>query len=198
MTSNSDIAVKMESYTRKYPLFSLCGLNCGLCPRYHTKGTSKCPGCGGVATAPYKFVAHCGVNSCAKRHSGVEYCYLCEEYPCKKYYDSEKIHDSFITKQRQLADFQKVKEIGLAAYQAELDEKVGILERLLADFDDGRRKSFFCLAVNLLELAYVKDVMAQLKEEINVDATSKEKAGLAVSLFRKKADERKVQLELRK
>jgi hypothetical protein len=126
---------------------------------------SKCPGCGGVATGTYEFVAHCGVNSCAKRHGGIEYCYLCEEYPCKKYYDSEKIKDSFITKQRQIIDFQKIKEIGLAAYQAELNEKVRILERLLADFDDGRRKNFFCLAVNLLELVDVKGVMVQLDAE---------------------------------
>jgi hypothetical protein len=33
----------MKEYYRNYPLFSLCGLNCGLCPRYHTQGESKCP-----------------------------------------------------------------------------------------------------------------------------------------------------------
>jgi hypothetical protein len=159
---------------------------------------SKCPGCGGVATGTYEFVAHCGVNSCAKRHGGVEYCYLCEEYPCKKYYDSEKIKDSFITKLRQLADFQKVKEIGLAAYQAELKEKVSILERLLADFDDGRRKNFFCLAVNLLELADIKDVMAQLDAETKPDSAPKEKAAVAVLLLREMADRREIALELRK
>jgi hypothetical protein len=186
----------MESYTREYPLFSLCGLNCGLCPRYHTKGVSKCPGCGGEAF--YERHPPCGVISCAGRHGGVEYCCLCEEYPCEKYYASEKIKDSFITKQRQLADFQKVKEIGLAAYQAELTEKVGILERLLAEFDDGRRKNLFCLAVNLLELADVKDVMARLGTEITPDATPKEKAALTADMFRQKADERNVRLELRK
>jgi hypothetical protein len=159
---------------------------------------SKCPGCGGVATGTYEFVAHCGVNSCAKRHGGIEYCYLCEEYPCKKYYDSEKIKDSFITKQRQLADFQKVKEIGLAAYQAELKEKVSILERLLADFDDGRRKNFFCLAVNLLELSDIKGVMAQLDAETKPDSQPKEKAAVAVLLLLEMADSRKVTLELRK
>jgi hypothetical protein len=186
----------MGSYARTYPLFSQCGLNCGLCPRYHTKGASKCPGCGGEAF--YERHPPCGVISCAERHGGVEYCYLCEEYPCKKYYDSKKIKDSFITKQRQLADFQKVKEIELAAYQAELTEKVGILEQLLADFDDGRRKNFFCLAANLLELADVKDVMARLGTNIASDVTLKEKAALAADLFRQKADERNIQLELRK
>jgi len=35
---------KMEYKQREYPLFSACGLNCGLCPRYHTDGISKCPG----------------------------------------------------------------------------------------------------------------------------------------------------------
>jgi hypothetical protein len=159
---------------------------------------SKCPGCGGASTGVHEFVAHCGVNSCAKRHGGVEYCYLCDEYPCKKYYDSEKIKDSFITKQHQLADFQKAKEIGWAAYQAELEEKVGILERLLASFDDGRRKSFFCIAVNLLTLADVKEVMARLEVEITPDATPKEKATLAAGLFREKADEQNIRLELRK
>jgi hypothetical protein len=185
-------------YAREYPLLSQCGLNCGLCPRYHTQGVSKCPGCGGVATGVHEFVTHCGVNSCAGRHDGVEYCYLCEEYPCKKYYDSEKIKDSFITKQHQLADFQKVKEIGLAAYQAELEEKVGILERLLADFNDGRRKNFFCLAVNLLELADIRDVMTRLEVEPASNATPKEKAALAVNLFQQKADEQNILLELRK
>jgi hypothetical protein len=188
----------MTDYTRKYPLLSQCGLNCGLCPRYHTQGVSKCPGCGGVATGTHEFVTHCGVNACAKRHGGVEYCYLCDEYPCKKYYDSEKIKNSFITKQRQLADFQKVQEIGLSAYQAELEEKVGILERLLAAFDDGRRKNLFCLAVNLLELADVKDVMARLGTEVTPDATPKEKAALTADMFRQKADGRNIPLELRK
>jgi hypothetical protein len=195
---NGEGGQSMTDYTREYPLFSQCGLNCGLCPRYHTNGVSKCPGCGGASVGTHEFVAHCGVNSCARRHGGVEYCYLCGEYPCKKYYDSGNIKDSFITKQHQLADFQKVQEIGLAAYQAELTEKVGIVERLLADFDDGRRKSFFCLAVNLLELADVKDVMARLEAEVTPDTALKEKAALAVGLFQQKADERNVRLELRK
>jgi hypothetical protein len=39
----------MEIYTRVNPDFSLCGLNCGLCPNFHihTNRKFKCPGCGG-------------------------------------------------------------------------------------------------------------------------------------------------------
>ena len=136
--------------------------------------------------------------SCAKRHGMIEYCYLCGEYPCKKYYDSEKITDSFITKQRQLADFEKVRRIGLPAYQAELGEKVEILGRLLDSFDDGRRKNFYCLAVNLLEMTDIKDVMAQIDAKISPDATPKEKAADSVRIFEKMTDKRSILLELRK
>ncbi|TET26129.1 MAG: DUF3795 domain-containing protein, partial [Dehalococcoidia bacterium] len=38
----------MDKYPlKKYPIVGACGLNCGLCPRYYTQGTSRCPGCCG-------------------------------------------------------------------------------------------------------------------------------------------------------
>ncbi|HCP15088.1 MAG TPA: hypothetical protein DIT32_04865, partial [Peptococcaceae bacterium] len=62
----------MKEYVRAYPLFSLCGLNCGLCPRYHTEGESRCPGCGG----PAFHLKHpsCAVITCSRKHGGVEHC----------------------------------------------------------------------------------------------------------------------------
>jgi hypothetical protein len=36
----------MKDFKRLYPLFSLCGLNCGLCPMHLD---NYCPGCGGGA-----------------------------------------------------------------------------------------------------------------------------------------------------
>ncbi|HOQ09753.1 MAG TPA: hypothetical protein PLG09_06470 [Syntrophomonadaceae bacterium] len=44
-------------------------------------------------------------------------------------------------------DFEKVKTIGLEAYQRELEEKIDILHYILDNYNDGRRKSFFCTAV---------------------------------------------------
>ena len=93
----------MEYKTRQYALFSACGLNCGLCPRYHTNGKSRCPGCAGEGFS----MAHppCRVLSCSQR-KGIEYCYLCDEYPCKKY-DGVDLSDSFITHKNQFLDFEK-------------------------------------------------------------------------------------------
>ena len=190
-----DIEVtKMEYKQRQYPLFSACGLNCGLCPRYHTDGISKCPGCAGEDFSSKH--PTCGVLSCSQRH-GIEYCYLCDEYPCKKFEGVDN-SDSFITHKNQLTDFDKVKNIGLDAYEAELNIKVELLKGLLMNFDDGRRKGFFCIAVNLLDLQDLKSVMEQTKDEIKPDDTLKEKSTTAVRLLQTMAEKRDISLQLRK
>ena len=129
----------MEYRQRKYPLFSACGLNCGLCPRYHTAGASKCPGCSGDGFS--KKHPTCGVLSCSQR-KGLEYCYQCDTFPCQKY-DGAGEFDSFISHLNQLKDMDKAKNIGIGVYSKELGEKISLLETLLANYDDGRRKSFF-------------------------------------------------------
>jgi hypothetical protein len=40
--------------------------------------------------------------------------------------------------------------MGIDAYKEEQRGKKRILDRLLEEYDDGRRDVFFCLAVNLL------------------------------------------------
>jgi len=179
---------------RKYPLFSACGLNCGLCPRFYTDGDSKCPGCGGENFS--KKHCSCSILPCIQR-KGFEYCFLCDEFPCKKYDKWEK--DSFITHQNMMKDFKKAKTNGITVYKKELNEKIKILEVLLANYNDGRRKSFFCIAVNLLELSDVKSVLKQIKKETRADGlTIKEKSMIAVGLFEAIAKERNIVLKLNK
>ena len=184
----------MEYKIRTYPLFAACGLNCGLCPRYHTVGTSRCPGCAGEGFSEVH--PACGVLSCCQR-KGLEYCFLCDEFPCKKY-DGADLLDSFITHKNQFRDMDRAKQIGMEAYAAELNAKVQILEELLRSYDDGRRKGFFCLAVNLLDLADVISIMEQIRDETEPQAPLKEKAATAVRLFRAIADEKGIVLQLRK
>ena len=93
---------------------------------------------------------------------------------------------------------EKAKNIGIEAYATELNAKIAILEDLLENYNDGRRKNFFCLAVNLLELADVELIMAQLKGAVEPQAVVKEKAAAAVGLFQARADELGIELRLRK
>lgn len=54
--------------------------------------------------------------------------------------------DSFISHKNMRWDLEKNDEIGIMAYQEEQKEKIEILRFLLENFNDGRKKAFFCLA----------------------------------------------------
>lgn len=184
----------MSEQTRKYPLFSACGLNCGLCPNHYTNGPSRCAGCGGENF----FYPSCGILACNLLHDGIEFCFLCDEYPCKRY-DGADEYDSFITHRRQMMDNDKARQGGLGAYKAELEEKMEILRALLDGYNDGRRKNLYCIAVNLLELPDLRAAMAQIEAKTAADELSeKEKAAIAAARLQAAADARGITLKLNK
>jgi hypothetical protein len=186
----------MKEYSRKYPLFSLCGLNCGLCPSYQSNSKSACPGCGGKDFC----LKHptCPVVTCNRKHDNVEYCFECSLYPCEKY-KTPNNKDSFITYQKVKHNFDKCCHIGIGEYQKELNKKVNILEELLEKYNNGRLKSFFCLAVNLLELDDLEEIMEDINKKIeNKDIELSEKIKLVVALFETKAQGKNIVLKLRK
>ena len=88
----------MKGFHRDNQLFSLCGLNCGLCPMHLNK---YCPGCGGGEGNQ-----SCKIAKCSLEHDGVEYCFRCREYPCEKYEHIDEF-DSFITHSNRKADLKK-------------------------------------------------------------------------------------------
>ncbi|MGD9567921.1 MAG: DUF3795 domain-containing protein [Sedimentibacter sp.] len=75
---------------------------------------------------------------CSLQHGGIEFCYLCDEYPCEKYAGID-VYDSFIVHRNQLKDFEKVKKIEIDSYQSELAEKIEILKftNIWAIYDKG-------------------------------------------------------------
>lgn len=81
----------------------------------------------------------------------------------------------------------------------ELNEKVNILEFLINNYNDGRKKSFYCMTVNLLNLADLKRIMEQIDKKIkNQDIDIKEKIKLIIDLFESKAKNKNIDLKLRK
>lgn len=178
----------MKDFEREDQLFSLCGLNCGLCTM-HLGG--YCPGCGGGTGNQ-----SCAVARCSLEHGGVAYCYLCAEYPCARYEGIDE-YDSFITHRNRRADMEKARRIGPEAYQKEQARKCEILQTLLETCNDGRRKTLFAAAVNLLELEELNAVLAQLSRG-PADLPVKEKAVQAAELLQMAASRRGIDLKLRK
>ncbi len=152
-----------------------------------------CPGCGGgPGNQP------CAIARCSLQRDNVEYCFLCSDFPCQKYDGAEET-DSFITHQRQLSDIERAREIGINAYNKEQTRKSEILHTLLAEYNDGRKKTFFCLAVNLLPLPQIEEVMDQVANNPSLCVvTLKDKAAYVVALFEDVASRSGLILKLRK
>ena len=83
--------------SKKYPTTGCCGIDCGLCPRYYTEGSSRCPGCCG----PDFFNQHptCSHITCCVKKKNLEVCGHCDEFPCTKFdtWFDEDTYDSFVT-----------------------------------------------------------------------------------------------------
>lgn len=186
----------MKEYIREYPQFSLCGLNCGLCPRYQSKGASRCPGCGGEEF----HLKHpsCAVITCSKKHDNVEYCFQCAEYPCDRYINSDE-KDSFISYQKVCADFENARRNGIEAYKAALKEKIDFLKFLIENYNDGRKTSFYCNAVNLLSLVDIDEIKKSIEDGICKTGTAqKEKITAVTAAVEELARSKGIDLKLRK
>ena len=178
----------MKGFKRENQLLSLCGLNCGLCPMFLG---NHCGGCGNGNQS-------CKIARCSVEHGGIEYCFECSEYLCETYQHIDEF-DSFITHRRQKSDLEKAQAIGIEQYNLEQKEKMGILAYLLSHYNDGRRKNFYCVAVNLLELSELREVMKQIKEKKELSSlSSKEQILYVVDMFQKIADVRNIKLKLSK
>lgn len=180
----------MKNFSRTNLIFSLCGLNCGLCPM---KLGGYCPGCGGGAGNQT-----CVIARCSFQHDHVEYCFLCPEYPCSRYSNIDP-YDSFLTHQGQLRDIERAREIGIEAYNNQLSKRIQILEQLLSDYDDGRSKTFYCLAMNLLPLPEIEILLERtIHENAFIDLPVKEKCRQITGQFKELAQQQGILLKLRK
>lgn len=185
----------MKNYRRKEPSFALCGLNCGLCPRYHTEGASRCPGCGGEDFS----IKHptCAVVTCNRKHDHVEYCFECSDFPCGRYASPSKV-DSFISYAPVHHNMAQAKQ-DIQGYLESLKEKQAILEDLLLHYNDGKSKGFYCLAVNLLPLTALREIWSEIEAtETLVSMNQKEKANQVMDLLKAAASKLQIELTLRK
>ena len=167
--------MSVKNFNRTDELFSLCGLNCGLCG-YRLQG--NCNGCFKDSFC----AAICPMAPCSVKHGNLQYCFECPEYPCK-HYDGFDSYDTLVLHRNQRKDMQKAKEIGMDAYHAEQREKMKILNHLLDRYDDGGKNAFFCPAVNMIKVGDLQKILVQLDEQC-ANMPLSEKADLAETMLR--------------
>lgn len=94
---------------------------------------------------------------------------------------------------------EKAKRLGIDAYNAEQAEKANILGIFLSQYNDGRKKTLFCVAVNLLELQELQTVLKEIDRQPDMETlTLKEKSAFVAGLLQDTAATKNIDLKLRK
>ncbi len=151
-----------------YPTLGCCGLDCGLCPRYYTEGSSKCPGCCG----PDFFNKHpsCSFITCCVNKKQLEVCAQCGEFPCAKIETSLSTqYDSFLTYKKVSSNLSFIRKNGIEKFIEQQRKRIRLLEAMIKNFDDGRSRSFFCIAATLLSIADLKKAIKNSEQKIKAD-----------------------------
>jgi len=186
---------------KKYPIVGACGLSCGLCPRYHTEGKSRCPGCCGPDFWEV-YATGDGFITCCVREKKLETCAQCPDWrSCQRVtrnLEAAKRRDSFIS-YRPLADnFTFIEENGIEEFVRLEMEKQKLLSHLIENLNEGRSKGFYCLSCQLLPLDRLKEVVADAETEIAGVTDIKEKARIIRAAINDLAGGLNIELKLRK
>ena len=185
---------------KKFPSIGACGLDCGLCPNFHRESKSRCPGCCGAGF--WDVHPSCPFITCCVKQNGLETCGQCNEFEfcprVMKQLENAKRADSIISYQPIPTNFEYVRKYGIEKWAACENEKIAFLKTLLADYNDGRSKTFYCLSVQLLPLDKLKPALAQAQKKLATEMTPKDRAKVIRDAFNGLATKSGVKLKLRK
>jgi hypothetical protein len=180
----------------KYKEIGICGLSCRLCPWFQ-KDKNKCGGCKSI----YRMAVGCPFITCAIKKRGIEFCWDCpENKTCekwKKHREYGKIKDSFKCYQTLETDISFILENGLEEFIKLQKIREKFLKEMLNDYNDGRSKSYYCIASTVLEIKELKETLE--KARIKTQGMEiKEKALVLHSILDEIAKKKNYCLKLRK
>jgi hypothetical protein len=158
--------------TKIYPTIGVCGLDCGLCPRYYTVGPSRCPGCCGPDF--FNKRPSCSFITCCVKKKGLETCAECSDFPCSKFksdeeYQQLELSSSYPPDRKIMSNLNFIKENGVKKFIEQQQRRIRLLEIMIENFNDGRSRSFFCKAAALLDLTSLKSSLNKATRKIKTD-----------------------------
>ena len=160
----------------KYKTVGVCGLSCVLCPNYQTNAISRCEGC----KSETRMVVGCPFITCAVKNKGIEFCWECSENETcakwKKHRDTGKELDSFKCYQKLEDDIHFIKENGVDKFAEVQSVRERLLAHMLEEFNEGRSKSYYCMAATILTVHEIEEVINELRNTatgLDIKAKSK-------------------------
>jgi hypothetical protein len=164
---------------------------------YHMHEESKCAGC----KSPARMAVGCPFITCAVKKRSVEFCWQCSESDScekwKKHREASREHDSFKCYQKLEDDISFIFEHGIEEYERQQKIRDQYLTEMLNEYNDGRSKSYYCIAATVLRIDELKVVMDTAKKKTK-DMQLKQKARVLHSMLNLIAIEKCYLLKLRK
>jgi hypothetical protein len=191
-----------EHPVKKYPTLGCCGLDCGLCPRYYTEGSSRCPGCCGPDFSDKH--PGCGHITCCVKKKNLEACAECNDFPCQKFdsWFGNEAYDSFVTHKKAEPNLDFIRKHGVEKFIEQQKERIKFLKDMLEGFNEGRSRSFYCIAAALLSVDDVGKSIGSAKREVKTLDVRKDdvksKAKILRKIIQDVADKKGIDLKLRK
>jgi hypothetical protein len=157
---------------KQYPTIAVCGLDCGLCPRFYTVGYSRCPGCAGSGF--YDKHPTCSFITCCVKNKNLEVCSQCSDFPCAKFKSAEeykqvKESSSYPSLKKVLSNLYFIKDYGIEEFIEQQKIRIKLLETMIGKFDDGRSRSFFCKAAIFNDPVKLADSIEKAIKMIETD-----------------------------
>jgi len=99
----------------------------------------------------------------------LEVCGECPEFPCAKFKPPEKYQvlgsSSYPPNRKVLPNLYFIKAQGIARFVGQQKKRRRLLRGMLAKFDDGRSRSFYCRATALLDPPSLASALSEAKRK---------------------------------
>jgi hypothetical protein len=182
---------------KSYVAIGVCGLSCRLCPAYHRETKSKCGGC----KSDYRMGAACPFHNCAVKKKRIDFCGLCDENnTCakwRKFRETGKQHDSILSYQRLEDNIAFIQKNGMEEFEKQQEAREKLLRAILTEFNEGRSKTFYCIATTVLEIGELESVLENARAK-SKGLDIKGKSEVMHSLLNEIAENKNYLLKLRK
>jgi len=143
----------------------------------------------------------CPFITCAVRRKGIEFCWDCEEGDtCKRWKQHREIgkqHDSFKSYQTLEDDILFIRKNGVHDFARVQKTREQLLKAMLRDFNEGRSKSYYCIAATVLKIEELRDSLSEARKQ-SVGLEIKQKSRVLHSILDAVARKRNCVLKLRK
>lgn len=177
----------------------VCGLYCGLCPRFQSSAPSRCLGCQLGPQHDY-----CSVYRCSAERGHLT-CAACNEYCCERLSRVIGVGqeaDSFVSHKPAIPNLERIREVGLESHLAEQQGRRLLAEHLIRSYNEGRSMTLFCTACALMPLGLIRGSVGEIEALLatgRVDPADIKARAKAMKLsIREQAQQAGIDLKLRR